>query len=274
MDKYITKTEIEQNEEIEGKNCMITLTIFSEDPELITYMATHYVCKMCKMLGYKVKNVSTGKHIEANRPHWHIMFNINTQKGKVYKTLNQTLIRKHSELEFNRKELADKFRDTEIKISFIYEGQEKKHKKKVFVYGKSYMRYVFKEYNTYDKIEEDLQYGFTKEELEVLRKQAYQEWLITKDKQQREIEQAIADKDEFIELTSYLESELSIYKAETTEQLIRRCMVSIWKFKKGKFKQGKIKSIRVASVQDQAISWLVFNDYITEDEIVNMTIKI
>ena len=260
---------------MENKDCMITLTIFSENKEFITYMATEYIKQMTKTLGYKVNHITCGKHTEANRPHYHIMYDVNIQKGKYYKTLNQTLIRKSTELEFPTKAIADEFRDTEIKISFIYDGQEKKHKKKVFVYGKTYMRYPFKEYNSYDKIEEDLQHGFSKEELEVMRKEAHREWLIVKEKQQREIANQIAEQDEFREFNQYLEQNMSVHKnSENSEDLIKRCMKNIWSFKKMKYDLGRCKTIRVASIQDQAISWLVFNNYISEDEIVNMYFRI
>ena len=257
------------------KDCMITLTIFSEDEGLITYMATKYMYDICEMIGYKVKHITAGKHVEANRPHWHIMYAVNVDKGKLYKTLNQTLIRKGEELTFPTKHVADKFRDSEIKISFVYDGQEKKKGKKVIVYGKSYMRYPFKEYNNFDRIELDLQHGFSDEELEVLRKQAHQEWLVVKEKQQREIAQQIAEKDEYLELGKYLDDALCVHKNSVSSvELIRRCMVSIWAFKKAQYSKGKCRSIRVGSVQDQAISWLVFNNYISEDEIVSMTIRI
>ena len=259
----------------QNKDCMITLTIFSEDTDLITYMACQYMYDMCNMLGYRVNNVTTGKHIEANKPHWHIMYNINIQEGKYYKTLNQTLIRRATELLFPSKKIADDFRDTEMKISFIYDGESKSHKKRQIVYGKSYMRYVFKEYNSIDKVDMKLQYGFSIEEIEVLRKQAHAEWIILKDKQQRAIEQEISDKDDHIEMKSYLQHRLHMYaNSLRTDQLIHRTMVELWNYKKMKHSQGKVKTIRVGSVQDQAISWLVFNNYITTDEIVSMTIKI
>ena len=70
----------------QNKDCMITLTIFSEDVDFITFMACQYMKNMCNILKYKVNNVTCGKHIEANRPHYHIMYNINTQEGKYYKT--------------------------------------------------------------------------------------------------------------------------------------------------------------------------------------------
>lgn len=262
------------------KNCMITLTIFSEDPNLITYMANDYMYRVCQKIGYKVNRITAGKHVEANRPHWHIMYDVNVHKGKVYKTLNQTLIRNGESVMddcriSSKKEVADVFRDTEIKISFVYDGQEKRKGKKVIVYGKSYMRYPFKEYNSFDRIDLDLQHGFNDEELEVLRKQSHQEWLVVKEKQQREIAQQIAEKDEYLELGKYLDDALSVHKNSVSSvELIRRCMVSIWAFKKAQHSKGKCRSIRVGSVQDQAMSWLVFNNYISEDEIVSMTIRI
>ena len=257
------------------KNCMITLTIFSENEDLITYMATKYMYDMCKKLGYLVHGITSGKHIESSRPHWHIMYDVNVFKGKVYKTLNQTLIRKSNELEFPSKYLADEFRDTEIKISFIYEGETKKHKKKVIVYGKSYMRYPFKEYNSYDKIDESLQSGFPQWQLENMRKKAHEEWLIVKDRRERELAQSLADKDEYASLSKYLDDNLMVHKnSSSSVELIRRCMVSIWAFKKAQHEKGSCKTTRVSSIQDQAISWLVFNNYISEDEIVSMTIRI
>ena len=47
------------------------------------------------------------------------------EEGKMYKTLNQTLIRNHQQLKFKSKKQADQFNETEIKISFIHEGEQK-----------------------------------------------------------------------------------------------------------------------------------------------------
>ena len=166
------------------------------------------------------------------------------------------------------------YNETDIKISFIYKGESKSVKKRQIVYGKSYMRYVFKEYNSIDQVDMNLQFGFTKEEVEVMRQEAHQEWIILKDKQQRAIEQEIHNKDEHIEMSNYLETALKPYfNSYRSDQLISKCMVAIWEYKKMKHSQGKVKTIRVASVQDQATSWLVFNDYISCDEVVAMTIR-
>ena len=123
---------------------ILTLTIFSTDHDLITYSATKYIKHLAKELDYEIKKVTTGKHIDASRPHYHIMFCMdtahridasgNTIESKIYKTLNEK-IHRIINMEYPSKEIADKFRDTERKISFIYEGQNKKFKKKTIVYN-------------------------------------------------------------------------------------------------------------------------------------------
>ena len=170
---------------------ILTLTIFSIDHDLITYSATQYIKHLANELDYEIKKVSTGKHIDASRPHYHIMFCMdtahrtdasgNTIESKIYKTLNEK-IHRIINMEYPSKEVADKFRDTERKISFIYEGQNKKFKKKTIVYNEQSMKYPFKEYDSIDKVEMELQYGYTYQEIEQMRNLAHQEWLDVKSK--------------------------------------------------------------------------------------------
>ena len=249
----------------------LTLTIFSIDKELITFMATEYIKQLTKILGYKVLSQTAGKHIDASKEHYHIMYNIETQDGKIYKGLNQTLIRNHIKLTYPTKYIADKFQQTEMKISFIHQGEQKKYKNTLRTYGETFMRYAFKEYTHFKQIEKELQYNISDEILESYRKQAHQEWLIVKEKREQQSINEIQAKDDHLRLKEFLEKELKSYEDESPERLITKAMEGIWKYKTQMYRLGQIKTLRVSSVEDQAISYLVFNGYINTSDIVSLT---
>jgi hypothetical protein len=249
--------------------CIITLTIFSEDFNFIEFVATSYTHQVAKYLNYKVIKYTTGKHIDACRPHYHIMFLCDCLEGKIYKILNKKILAFHS-VEFPTKEIANQFRDTEKKVSFIYEGEQKKSKASIINFSEDSMRYVFKEYDSKEKIDMEFQFGYTEEELEAYRQTANTEWRVVKEKRAKEIAKKVEEQDEFKKETEYLRKSLSSHKYDTPTNIIRRTQIALWEYKKIAYKQGKIKSVRVAGIKDKAISFLVFEGFIHEDTIVDL----
>jgi len=257
---------------------ILTLTIFSIDQDVIQYSATHYIKHLAKELDYKIIKVTTGKHIDASRPHYHIMFMLDTAhrkdisgnpiESKIYKTLNEK-IHRIINMEYPSKEIADKFRDTERKISFIYEGQTKKFKKKTIVYNEQSMKYPFKEYDSIDKIEMELQYGYTYEELSQMRNLAHQEWLDVKSKQAKQQAIEINKKDNHIAMKEYLNQYLAPFKNEPVDKLVRKTRCLIWDWKTIQYEKGLITSARSAGIKDEAISFLKFNHYCTSAELID-----
>lgn len=257
---------------MEKQKLLLTLTIFTDDVELITYMATEYIDQLTKILKYKVISQTSGQHKEASRTHFHIMYNIMIEEGKMYKTLNQTLIRNHNKLTFPSKKLADQFNETEIKISFIHEGETKKLKSKVIQYGETFMRYVFKEYTHRDQIIMEHQRNIEPEILESYRKQAHQEWLVIKQKREQQTLNEIQAKDDHMRMKEFIIKGIEkLGDYATITDKIEKTMELIWTYKTDMYKVGHVKSVRVASIEDQAISFLVFNNYIEPTEIVQLT---
>ena len=194
------------------------------------------------------------------------------EEGKMYKTLNQTLIRNHSQLTFKSKKLADQFNETEIKISFIHEGEQKKLKSKIIKYGETYMRYVFKEYTNKNQIIMKHQRNIEPEILESYRKQAHQEYKIMKEKREQQSINEIQAKDDHIKMAEFIKIELNqLGDYAYADEKIKKTMELIWKYKTIMYQKGHLKSVRVATIEDQAISFLVFNNYITSEEIVTLT---
>lgn len=252
---------------------IITLTIFSENDEFIQFLATSYIDQIFKNLGYKLEKITAGKHIEATRPHFHIMYKGNIAKSKIWKGLNSKIQRDGKKLSFPSKECAEIYRSLkpeDFKISYLYQGEHKLHNKKVVVFGEEAMRYPFKEYTDFDQINLEIQHGFTVPELKALHEQASQEWRIVLQKRQQQLQQQLKDKDDFENLMGYLKDEMDkIYFPNIDiTTLIKKAQTIIWKYKKQQYKKKDVKSIRVSSVKDQAISFLVFNDYITPEDIV------
>lgn len=250
---------------------IVTLTIFSENYDLIQFIATVYTNQVAEFLKYKVIKYTTGKHIDAARPHYHVMFLCDCLESKMYKILNKKILSYHlSDTMFPSKEIADLFRDTEKKVSFIYEGQQKKNRSTIINFSPDSMRYVFKEYDSKDKIDMELQLGYTEEELEAYRQTAHTEWRVVKEKRAKEIANKVEEQDEFKKETEYLRKSLSAHKYDAPTSLIRRTQIALWEYKKLAYKQGKIKSVRVAGIKDKAISFLVFEGFIHEDAIVDL----
>lgn len=270
MDNTLVNHAEDSSNNILPLGIIITLTIFSEDETFITFMATSYIEQTFKNLGYELDKITSGKHIDATRPHWHIMFKGNIAQSRTWKGLDSKIRRESKHLEFPSKACADIFREADYKISYLYQGEHKLHKKKVVVFGEEAMRYPFKEYTDFDQIDLEIQHGWTKPELRALWEQASQEWRIVKKKRNDQMIQQLKEKDEFEDLISYLKNNLKTYVEHTVciGTLILHTETLIWTYKKDCYKKKQVKSIRVASVKDQAISFLVFNDYISPEQIV------
>lgn len=256
---------------------IITLTIFSNEYSFIVFMATQYIDQILKKLSYSVKKVTCGKHIESSRLHYHIMFRVSTDGSRIYKDLSSKIHRiSTTELTFPCKELADMYRDTDIKISTMYQGETKKYKKKIITFGEESMRYPFKEYTSFSEVDLELQSGFTEPQLKSLWEQAHQDWKNVKKQEKDALAVKIQEASEFQELNEYLLErhktlDLELSPSSGIENLIRETMKHIWEYKHALYKLKKCKTVRVASIKDQAISWLVFNGYILSEDIVNLT---
>lgn len=260
--------------EVQSTEFIMNLTIFHTDYNFIEYIATEWLKQIIKILGYKILKVTCGKHVDAEREHYHVFVKCDTNGAKIYKDLQSKIHREGYNIDWDTKELADQFRETTYAVSVMYQGETKKIKKKIVTYGEEAMRYPFKEYPSFDKVELELQSGFTEAQLKSLWEQASQDWRNVKKKRNEVMLQQLHEKDEFERLNDYLENNLKNYLQSDMEVLIHKTMVLIWDYKKTLYNAKKCKTTRVGSVQDQAISYLVFNNYITTENIVNLTIKL
>ena len=264
---------IKEKQDIEpiSTELIMNLTIFHTEHHFIEYIATEWLKQIIKKLNYKILKVTCGKHVDASREHYHIFVKCDTNGAKLYKDLQSKIHREGYNIDWDTKQLADQFREITYAVSVMYKGETKKVKKKVITYGEEAMRYPFKEYDSFEKVELELQSGFTKPELKSLWEQASQDWRNVKKRQNEVLLQQLHEKDEFENLNSYLESNLKTYLQSDMEVLIHKTMVLIWDYKKTLYKAKKCKSTRVGSIKDQAISYLVFNEYITTENIVSLT---
>lgn len=250
---------------------LITTTAFTEDDYLIEYLGTTWINTVATNLGYSIIKQTIGSHKDAARPHIHMMTAMDVSGGRVYKALNDKINKmKISLFLFPSKQLSDDYVKLEKKISFIYEGEQKTHKKNIILYNESAMGYPFKEYTDNKSIAYSLQVGFTDMELHEMRKVANIGWLEVKRKQEKHNAEEMAKKENEKGMECYLKE--NIKPEQDTKALIRQTMKYIWKWKKKAYKKGTCSSVRVASVKDNAISFLYFNGYITEDEIIDLQI--
>ena len=257
---------------------IVTHTVFSTDPDLIAYMSTNYLTHIANKLNYKIIKNTTGKHVDCTRPHYHIMVCMDCSwrtdasgtilGSKVYKTLNEK-IHRITDMEYPSKEIADKFRDTERKLSYIYQGENKMFKKKWRIYDESTMRYPFKEYDSIEKVETALQFGYSYAVLEQMRDLAHQEWLAVKGKIAKQQANEMSIKDKHIAMKEYLNKYLVPYKNESVDKLVRRTRCLIWDWKTVQYEKGMITSTRSSGIKDEALSFLKFNHYCTSEELID-----
>ena len=273
MDKF-SKSQKTTKKEYENENILITLTIFSVEQDFIQFMATKYIQQICQKLQYNLQKFTCGKHQDATNPHYHIMFQASTGTSKQYKILNEKIISLHSEILFPTKAIADTFMKTDKKISFVKEGQPKKFKKKTIYYGEEAMRYVFKEYTHDNEIELKFQYGFTNAELSAMRQSANTDWKIVKKKYNDEALRNIEKKERFQCQNDFIKQAMqNLPKYEDSDETIRFVMKKIWEYNKMLYQAKKIERIQANQVWNQAVSFLVFEGYISEDEIISRDMR-
>lgn len=249
---------------------LITLTTFTEDLELMSYINDDYLHQIGNKLGYKLIKSTSGKHIDASRPHYHTHVCYDCSGAKVYKTLNEKIGRLFLELLYPSEYVGIKFKEVEKKISFIYEGQQKKFKKKIILYDESSMCYCFKEYKKDCEIPFDYQKGYSTEELKEMRKVANVYWceVLRKRNQQQQVD--LEKKDEEQNLRVYLGEKMK-NKSGDVHDLVKHVKHSILEYRKKQYKKGTLNTIRMSALKDQAISFLYFNDYITNEEVDEIT---
>jgi len=275
MEKTFSKSPISPPPTYPEENILITLTIFSLETELIEWLATEFIQRLCKNLKYIVKLITTGRHIDASRPHYHIMFAVNTDKQKTYKGegLKSKIQRVSKSIACSNKDIDTIWKSvlnsgSQFKVSFVKEGEPKSYKKKTINYGTEAMRYVFKEYNENSQIELTLQTGFSTAELHAMRESANMEWRIVKKKQSDEALSNIAKKEEFLTEQVYLKTHFENIFFSSTDEMIQHAMNGIWLYSKQMYKANKIQRIQYNQVANRAINFLVFNGYVNHTEIV------
>jgi hypothetical protein len=257
------------------ENILITLTIFSVEQTLIQWLATEFILELCKSLKYYVKLITTGKHVHASRPHYHIMFAVSTNRQKTYKGegLKSKIHREAKLIGCSNKEIDLMFKKivsngSNFKVSFVKENEPKKFKKKQINYGIEAMRYPFKEYTENDQIEINLQQGFSTAELYAMRESANMEWRIVRKKQNDEALTNIAKKEEFENEREYLKTHLDNYIITSTDDTIRHTMDGIWKYTKIMYQKNRIQRIQYTQVANRAINFLVLEGYLDHNEII------
>ena len=254
--------------------CLLTITSFTLDPDLINYIATDYINQIGNKLKYNIIKSTCGLHVDATRPHYHTHVCYDVSGAKVYKTLNEKISRLFADLTYPTAEIAKSFNSIENKISFIYEGQNKKFKKKIVSYDESSMCYCFKEYQKNEEVPVDLQFGYSKGELDEMRRVSNVAWreVVRKRNQQKQLE--ISNKDNHINFIKYLEERMLVPIGVggwgDVNDLVTYVKKQIYLYKKGEYKKGKNTMFRVSCVRDQAISFLFYNNYIDEDDIPNI----
>ena len=227
-------------------------------------------------LGYKLIKATTGKHIVANRPHYHTMivgefepnqvYEVDTpfgkkkvMKKKVYKTLNKSISQIIKTLGYTY----------DVKVSFKYSNGIGKND---IEYDETALQYPFKEYTEFSKVPLSLQVGYSVEELKSMWKLAKTEWerKLARDrvKEQREKN----ENDKKLQFKEYLISKVgndgtcsnALFRTESYEfkikTVIRHSLIY--------YKENGIK-FRFNSLKDEAINFLYHHNFLTEAEIIN-----
>jgi len=244
---------------------ILTITAFTENYEIVRFLADDYIIQLGSILNYTVLKSTCGKHVDASRPHHHIMVCYDVSGAKVFKTLNEKIHRSFTLIQYPSEDIGKEFNTLEKKYSFIYEGEQKKLKGKVRLYDESAMCYPFKEYKQNSEIPYELQKGYEYKEIQEMRKVANVSWceILRQRAQQQALD--IEKKENEKSMTEYLKEKM-ISKTGDANSLVKYIIHEIWRYKKEQYKKGTINSVRVGAIRDQAISFLVFEDYITIEE--------
>lgn len=105
---------------------LVTYTTFTEDRDVMEYITKDYIYQVASKLNYNVIKATSGKHIDATRPHYHTHVCYDCSGSKTYKTLNEKIGRLFADLVYPSENVGKQFKEIEKKISFIYEGEQKK----------------------------------------------------------------------------------------------------------------------------------------------------
>ena len=247
----------------ENKKVLITFTLFTEDGDYMDWFVNTYISQVAGYLKYELLKQTTGKHIDCNRPHFHVCCLYQTNGAKIIKYLSEKILR-FNDIYYWHPDVATEHNRIDKKITFIYEGQQKKFKKKVKLYDESGLQYPFKEYDNFGQIPVDLCSGFDELELEQMRKCANIEWLNLKRIQSQQLAQEIEKKNMEIKMNDYLKEKLQHIEGDF-RYLVKETITALLQFKK---QETTSTSFRVMGLKDQAISYLYFNGKISEIEII------
>lgn len=241
----------------------ITFTLFSDSEFQLHSFVEDYLPQIAEQLSYKILSYTSGMHVQSPRAHFHVCSIFSMEKNsKKYKVLNEKIRRIcKSIFAASGDESALGY---DIQISYLYEHETKiKHGKKIR-FDENFVQYAFKEYEKDEQINLAFQYGYTEEQLYAFRLAANQIWKnIMRQRQQEEDKKELEQKQE-ANLEVFLDENLEKYDSMEFRDLVRVTILHIVRFKKQEHQK-----IRHAALKDIAFNYLLFNNRIDEQDIVD-----
>lgn len=258
------------------KRLAVTLTVFTEDEELMVFLTRDgdgLISYIEDKLGYAIVSQVAGKHIQANRPHYHICIIYEHMYSwvKTYKALN-TKIRSLILPFIQERNMVQEWEHQikSLKITTCYEGNQLKNGKK---YNEDFIRYPLKEYTDDSQIPYQLCRFIHPEKLKILRHTANLQWIETLKRKETETKYKQEQNNKQVKMFQYVVQHLvsnGVQKFEDRDiasihNLIKKTIIYIIRY----LKQEQ-KNIRLYSIKDLAITILYFHDFIKAEDIVRL----
>lgn len=234
--------------EIEDKQrCITNFTIIAD-----SIPVENYITIMTHDLGYKPLKYTCGIHREASRVHTHLMVIWDTSGCYKFKALNKKIQ--------GIFKLCPKVIKPD-RITYSYHTRISGIEKQ---YNESCLMYPFKEYENFDYIDLDHQYGYTEEELEDMRKTAHELWIKSQKMNEYEKTRAEKEKLKYEQLKLHLDK-VTIHEYDRLEDKIADIAEAILDHK---FKtQDKF---RINDLKNQAVNYLYLGKKITNHDVLNI----
>lgn len=203
-------------------------------------------------LGYILQKACWGYHVIASRPHYHVLVLVDTADQKTYKCLTPKL----RSLTKNIPPCTN----YSVKYSLTDSTQS--------IFDEDCLAYGQKEYQSHNWAQS---YGILEADLKAMQRRSATIWNKTvkeknrKDKEKRQQTELIS----FITLGITMDDQ-GMNPSDDIQKKIDLVKRLVLRWKKNQYHLGNCKYVNVSQLRNQAISFLYFHDYASEEQILDL----
>lgn len=246
---------------------IITHTIFSklnlldkleeEDLETLCNMVFDAIVQSTAIkLNYEIKQATWGLHVDATRPHIHMMVLYETHNSKTYLALSH-------KLRSIRQNLQTPLPDLEFKYSVHLDHEQD--------FDPTSLGYVYNELDNVDQAHAQ-SYRVPYSELVNMYTLARAKYKLKKKKEKTEknLKSQYTTMVQFIELDLIAENHWPLHSSDSKHEKTAWVSKAICRWKQDQYKKGKTTTINVPLVKKSAISYLFYNNHINLEELLDL----